>query len=430
MKIYLVGGAVRDALLNRRVVEKDYVVVGATPEQLTALNFTQVGKDFPVFLHPDSKDEYALARTERKSGQGYHGFKLCFDPSVTLTEDLMRRDLTVNALAIATDKLDQTDLADLANLPALIQKNQQHIIDPYKGLDDLQNKVLRHVSPAFAEDPLRVLRVARFAARYAHLGFSVAPETLALMRQLAESGELATLTPERIWKETQRALAEKDASVYFEVLRNCGALAVIFPEIDALFGIPQPVAYHPEIDTGLHTLLSLEQACKANANAMVRFAVLVHDLGKALTPNDMLPSHRGHEEKGVIPVQNLCQRLKVPKSYEQLAVAVCRFHLKCHRAFELKASSIVKLLNQLDGIRNPDKVANFVQACMFDAKGRTGLENRDYPQAEYLLDCLKAISAIKFTDLPKNITNKGGEAIANAFYQARVSAVKQVVRQS
>lgn len=412
MKTYLVGGAVRDALLNRPVKDRDYVVVGATPQMMLAAGYQQVGKDFPVFLHPESKEEYALARTERKSGTGYHGFEVHFGTDVTLEEDLLRRDLTVNA--IATDE------------------KGKHI-DPYGGLDDIKNKLLRHVSPAFAEDPLRVLRVARFAARYAHLGFSIAQETMRLMSTLATSGELASLVPERVWQETERVLAEQDAQVYFQVLHECGALAVIFPEIHALFGVPQRPEYHPEVDTGIHTLLSLKQACLVRASTAVRFAVLVHDLGKALTPVAELPKHHQHEKRGVAPVQQLCSRLKVPKGYEKLAVAVCEYHLKCHRVFELSPKKIIKLLKDLDGFRNPQRVADFVQACECDAKGRTGLENRPYPQAQYLLDCLAASQSVSIKDLPaaqreKFLENGQGQKIAEAIHKLRIQAVTQVIK--
>lgn len=407
---YLVGGAVRDELLGRPVKDRDYVVVGSTPKTMLDAGYQQVGKDFPVFLHPDTKEEYALARTERKSGSGYHGFELDFSAEVTLEEDLLRRDLTVNALA---------------------QDAHGNIVDPYGGLDDIKNKTLRHVSPAFAEDPLRVLRVARFAARYAYLGFTVADDTLALMKQLADSGELSTLTPERVWQETERALGEQDAQVYFQVLRDCDALAVIFPEVDALFGVPQRPEYHPEVDTGIHTLLSLQQACLANASTKVRFAVLLHDLGKALTPTDELPRHLKHEQRGIKPVKAVCKRLKVPKAFEQLAVAVCEHHLTCHKAFELLPKTVVKLIGRLDGFRNPERVSDFVLACECDAKGRTGLENKPYPQAQYLLDCLDAAKKVSISDLPNEqredlLKANAGAKIAEAIYKLRIKAVTQV----
>ena len=399
MRVYLVGGAVRDRLLGHPYHEKDYVVVGATPEQLIAQGYQPVGKDFPVFLHPKTKEEYALARTERKSGHGYHGFEFYTDPSVTLEDDLIRRDLTINAMAMDDDGT---------------------IYDPYHGQQDLADKILRHVSPAFAEDPLRVLRVARFAARYAQYGFTVADETLDLMRQLTESGELNALTPERVWKETSRALMEDHADVYFEVLRACGALKALFPEINALYGVPQRPEYHPEIDCGIHTMMALQQACKAHYSLDVRFAVLMHDLGKALTPIDELPRHIMHEERGIKPVTEVCDRLRVPTQTKQLALAVCKEHLKCHQAFTLKAGTVWRLLQRLDVLRRPERVEAFLQACECDAKGRLGLEDRPYPQAKYLLDAMQMVRTIKASDLPPEIT---GADIGEMLIQKRIEAI-------
>ena len=399
MQVYLVGGAVRDQLLGHPYHEKDYVVVGATPEQLLAQGYQPVGKDFPVFLHPESKEEYALARTERKSGHGYHGFEFYTDVNVTLEDDLIRRDLTINAMAM---------------------DDHGTVYDPYHGQDDLNHKILRHVSPAFAEDPLRVLRVARFAARYAQYGFTVADETIELMRQLAESGELEALTPERVWKETSRALMEDHADVYFEVLRACGALKVLFPEIDALYGVPQRPEYHPEIDCGIHTMMALQQACKANYSLDVRFAVLVHDLGKALTPKAELPRHIMHEERGIKPVTEVCDRLKVPTQTKQLALAVCKEHLKCHQAFTLKAGTVWRLLQRLDVLRRPERVEAFLQACECDAKGRLGLEDRAYPQMKYLLEAMQTVRSIKASDLPPEIT---GADIGEMLIQKRIEAI-------
>ena len=399
MRVYLVGGAVRDRLLGHPYHEKDYVVVGATPEQLIAQGYQPVGKDFPVFLHPKTKEEYALARTERKSGHGYHGFEFYTDPSVTLEDDLIRRDLTINAMAMDDDGT---------------------IYDPYHGQQDLADKILRHVSPAFAEDPLRVLREARFAARYAQYGFTVADETLDLMRQLTESGELNALTPERVWKETSRALMEDHADVYFEVLRACGALKVLFPEINALYGVPQRPEYHPEIDCGIHTMMALQQACKAHYSLDVRFAVLMHDLGKALTPIDELPRHIMHEERGIKPVTEVCDRLRVPTQTKQLALAVCKEHLKCHQAFTLKAGTVWRLLQRLDVLRRPERVEAFLQACECDAKGRLGLEDRPYPQAKYLLDAMQMVRTIKASDLPPEIT---GADIGEMLIQKRIEAI-------
>ncbi len=405
MQVYLVGGAVRDHLLGFPYHEKDYVVVGATPEQLIASGYQPVGKDFPVFLHPDTKDEYALARTERKSGHGYHGFSFYTDPSVTLEEDLIRRDLTINAIAM---------------------DNDGKIYDPYNGQQDLDHKILRHVSMAFIEDPLRVLRIARFAARYKALGFTVAPETLALMKQLAASGELEALTPERVWKETSRALMENHADEYFEVLRACGALKVLFPEIDALYGIPQRPEYHPEIDCGIHTMMSLQQACKANYSLDVRFAVLVHDLGKALTPKDELPRHIMHEERGIKPVTEVCDRLKVPTITKQLALAVCKEHLKCHQALTLKPGTLWRLLQRLDVLRRPERVEAFVQACECDSRGRLGLENREYPQSKYIFDVIQVVRNIKAQDLPADV--KGPE-IGEKLIERRIQAIAELKHQ-
>lgn len=402
MQVYLVGGAVRDHLLAHPYHEKDYVVVGATPEQLLAQGFQPVGKDFPVFLHPETKDEYALARTERKSGHGYHGFEFHTDPSVTLEQDLIRRDLTINAMAMDKDG---------------------NVYDPYGGQQDLCNKVLRHVSNAFVEDPLRVLRIARFAARYHALGFVIAPETLLLMQELAESGELDVLTPERVWKETSRALMEAHADVYFETLRACGALKVLFPELDALFGIPQRPEYHPEIDCGVHTMMSLQQACRANYSLDVRFAVLLHDLGKALTPADELPRHIMHEERGIRPVTEVCDRLRVTNTTKQLALAVCKEHLKCHQALSLKPGTLWRLLQRLDVLRRPERVEAFVQACECDSRGRLGLEDRDYPQASYILEAIQVVRSIKAQDLPADVQ---GPDIGEMLIELRIKAIEQL----
>ncbi|WP_198077539.1 multifunctional CCA addition/repair protein [Acinetobacter calcoaceticus] len=405
MQVYLVGGAVRDSLLGHPYQEKDYVVVGATPEYMLAQGFQPVGKDFPVFLHPKTKEEYALARTERKSGKGYHGFQFFTDTTVSLEEDLIRRDLTINAIAMDQDG---------------------KIYDPYGGQTDLENKTLRHVSDAFAEDPLRVLRVARFAARYSPYGFHIASETLQLMQTMAESGELDALTPERVWKETSRALLEDHADIYFQTLRDCGALKHLFPEIDALFGVPQRPEYHPEVDCGIHTLMSLQQACKSNYSLDVRFAVLVHDLGKALTPVNELPRHIMHEERGVKPVTELCERLKVPTQTRQLALSVCKEHLKCHQIMSLKPGTVWRLLQRLDVLRRPERVEAFVQACECDARGRLGLEDRPYPQAQYMLDAMQVVRSIKVQDLPENI--KGAE-IGEMLIQCRIDALTEFKHQ-
>ena len=403
MDVYLVGGAVRDTLLGRPVTERDWVVVGATPENLLAQGYKPVGKDFPVFLHPDTAEEYALARTERKSGHGYHGFICDATPAITLEEDLLRRDLTINAMAQTADG---------------------RIIDPYGGLADLNKRVLRHVSAAFGEDPLRVLRVARFAARYAPLGFSIAPETLALMQTMVAAGEIDHLTPERVWQETHKALSEDTPAVYIEALRACGALVRLFPEIDALFGVPQRTEFHPEIDTGQHVLMCLEQAVRLGANVRVRFAVLLHDLGKGITPADMLPRHIEHEHRGVPLVQALCARYKVPRDYQQLAEIVCRYHLDGHRAVELQGKTLWMKLRDMDALRRPERFAEFLLACEADARGRLGFENRDYPQRAYFSQALDIVMAVTPRHLPHRET-LDGKALGDALAQARIHALNR-----
>jgi tRNA nucleotidyltransferase (CCA-adding enzyme) len=363
MDVYLVGGAVRDALLGYPTSERDWVVVGASPQEMLELGYQQVGKDFPVFLHPETKDEYALARTERKWGHGYTGFAVHCDPCVTLEQDLLRRDLTVNAMA---------------------RTESGEIIDPYGGQRDLAAQVLRHVSDAFVEDPLRVLRTARFAARYAHLGFTVAPETMELMASIVRQDELAHLPAERIWVELERALGEPNPEVFVRVLRDCGALAGLLPEVDALFGVPQTAQHHPEIDTGIHTLMTLQQAAKLTSATDVRFALLVHDLGKGSTPASEWPRHIAHEQRGLKLVKGVCKRLKAPGQHRDLALKVCEYHTHCHRALELRGKTLLKLLNATDALRRPDRFEAFLLACEADARGREGLEQREYPQADYL----------------------------------------------
>ena len=378
MQIYLVGGAVRDSLINYPSSENDWVVVGATPEQMTDLGYKPVGQDFPVFIHPKTGEEYALARTERKSGHGYKGFEFYTSTEVSLEEDLIRRDLTINAMA---------------------QDDEGRIIDPFDGQKDLAHKLLRHVSEAFTEDPLRVLRVARFAARYAHLGFTVAPETMELMKSIVAKGEMEFLVAERVWKETSRALAEQSPQVFFEVLKACNALEVLLPEIDALFGVPQRADYHPEIDTGIHTLMALKAATKLTDCEAIRFAVLVHDVGKAITPEDVLPSHSGHEKRGLPLVKAICDRLTVPNKHRQLAMSVTEFHLHCHRALELKPATLLKLFQSIGAIRSPDKLIDFLTCCEADIKGRAGFENAAYPSKDYLLAALEAVSQVDISDL-------------------------------
>lgn len=380
MQIFLVGGAVRDELLNYPSHENDWVVIGATPDDMANQGYTPVGKDFPVFLHPKTKDEYALARKERKVSAGYGGFEFNTAPTITLEEDLSRRDLTINAMAKHTDGT---------------------IIDPYGGQLDLKNKILRHVSSAFTEDPLRVLRVARFAARYHHLGFQVATETLDLMKTIVSSGEVHALVRERIWKEFERALGERSPQVFIQILRECGALQVIMPEIDNLFGVPQPAQHHPEIDSGLHTLMVLEQACLLSESRTVRFASLTHDLGKALTDPAKWPSHHGHEQKGVQALQALCERTAAPNEYRDLANLTMRFHTHAHRAFELKAQTVLKLFKDCDAYRRPERFTDFLLACKADSRGRTGYEHVNYPQANYLqiaLNQVRKVSAKSYVD--------------------------------
>ncbi len=403
MKIYQVGGAVRDRLLGLPVKDTDWVVVGATPAELVQQGYMQIGRDFPVFLHPKSKQEYALARTERKSGSGYTGFTVYAAPDVTLEQDLLRRDLTINAIA-------QTDNGDL--------------IDPYGGQRDLQDRVLRHVSPAFAEDPLRVLRVARFAARFSPLGFTVAPETLVLMRTLVDAGELQHLTAERVWQEFERALCSAAPQVFLQVLRDCGALAVLLPEIENLFGVPQPEFFHPEIDTGVHTLMVAEQSVKLSTELAVRFAALVHDLGKAVTPKELWPAHTGHEELGVALIEQVCDRLRVPNDCRELAVIVSRQHTRCHKAMKHKAEDLFLTLERCDALRRPQRFEHFLLACEADARGRLGLELRAYPQAGRLRQALATARALNVAPLAQQFSK---EQLGLEIRQARIKAIEQLL---
>lgn len=403
MKIYLVGGAVRDKLLGYPYHERDWLVVGAHPNELEAKGFIPIGKDFPVFLHPETKEEYALARTERKTGPGYTAFHFHSAPDVTLEDDLRRRDLTINAMA---------------------EDEHGQLMDPYGGREDLQHKLLRHVSPAFVEDPVRVLRVARFAARYHHLGFRIAPETVALMKELVHNGEVDHLVAERIWKETERALLERSPQIYITSLRECGALARIMPELDALFGVPQPPEHHPEIDTGEHCLLVLEQAAALSRSAAVRFAALMHDLGKGVTPPSRWPRHIGHEKRGLPLLANLCERLAVPKEHRELACLAAEYHTHCHRARELKPSTVLKLLKATDAFRRPERFEEFLLCCEADARGRTGFENRPYPQAHYLRSALNACLSIDNRDIAaQGVT---GKAFGRALDQERLSRLDAI----
>jgi len=378
MKIYLVGGAVRDKLLDYPSDENDWVVVGGSPQEMIDMGYQPVGQDFPVFINPKTGEEYALARTERKSGRGYQGFSFHTAPDISLEDDLIRRDLTINAMA---------------------EDDNGQIIDPYGGQQDLNIKLLRHVSDAFTEDPLRVLRVARFAARYHHLGFTIAPETMGLMQNLVRSGELAHLVAERLWKETERALCERSPDIYIQVLRDCGALAELFPEVEKLFGVPQRADYHPEVDTGIHTLMSLQQAARLSDCAKVRFSVLVHDLGKGITPDDVLPSHKGHEARGLPLVKDVCDRLKIPNEHRQLAMVVTEFHLLCHKAQELRPETILKLLKGLGALKSAERFEDFLLCCEADARGRTGFEDRDYPSSDYLRQARQVVINTDISDL-------------------------------
>ncbi len=403
MKVYLVGGAVRDALLGRAVTERDWVVVGATARALLKDGYRQVGKGFPVFLHPTTGEEYALARTERKSGHGYHGFELTTNPKVSIEDDLRRRDLTINAMARDED---------------------ENLIDPFHGAEDLAKRVLRHVSSAFAEDPVRVLRVARFAARYAELGFRVAPETMALMEQMTEAGEVDHLVPERIWGETLRALEEPSPDRFIEVLRECGALARIYPEIDRLFGVPQPEADHPEVDCGAHLLRSLEQAVRLGASAKARFAVLVHDLGKGTTPAESLPEHPGYEQRGAELVEALAARLRIPNEFRKLGRAVALHHNESHRALELGPDEILAILEALGAITDCNRLEDFLKACEADARGRRGLENRPYPQSELLRQACAAAAAVKAA--PFVAEGLQGPAVGEAIREERLRRIATV----
>ena len=406
-QIYLVGGAVRDQLLNLPVQDRDWVIVGATPQALLSLGYQQVGKDFPVFLHPQSKEEYALARTERKSGQGYTGFICDFSADITLEQDLIRRDLTINAMA---------------------QDLQGNLYDPYHGADDLKQHILRHVSPAFVEDPLRVLRVARFAARYHHLGFTIEPETLQLMQTLTEQGELQHLTAERVWAETEKSLNEKNPEIYFETLRQIGALAVLFPELDALYGVPNPAKFHPEIDSFVHTMMVLQQATLLSEQvdchkSAVRFAAICHDLGKAKTPKSNWPHHHGHEKLGMTPTRNLCKRLKVPSYYQQLAELTCEYHTHIHKIFELRPETVVKLFNTFDVWRKPLRFMEFLLVCFADTRGRKGFEQSQYPQQEFALALYQAALKVDIQSIiAAGFENK---AIRDQLNRGRIFAVKQ-----
>jgi tRNA nucleotidyltransferase (CCA-adding enzyme) len=398
MKIYCVGGAVRDELLGLKVTDRDYVVVGSTLQEMLRLGFKPVGKDFPVFLHPKSHEEYALARTERKTARGYKGFKIHAAPDVTLEDDLARRDLTINAVA---------------------KDERGRIIDPYGGVKDLEAGILRHISPAFAEDPVRVLRVARFAARF---GFNVAKETLKLMREMTQNGEVDALVAERVWQELAKGLMEAKPSRMFEVLRQSGALNKILPEVDRLFGVPQPLEHHPEIDTGVHIMLVIDYAASKNYSLPVRFAALTHDLGKGVTPHSQWPRHPGHEAKSVELVKVLCKRIKVPAACSDLALLAAKYHGEVHRALELKPAMLVRLLQVLDAFRKPQRFAEFLEACSCDFHGRPGFETKLYPQAEYLQDALRAAQSVEAGAIARRVRQPS--QIAAKVRAARIAAVK------
>ncbi|MCY1394971.1 Multifunctional CCA protein [compost metagenome] len=401
MQIYKVGGAVRDRLLGRPVADIDWVVVGATGDEMLARGFRPVGADFPVFLHPQTGEEYALARTERKSGKGYGGFTFYASPDVSLEDDLIRRDLTVNAMA---------------------EDENGQVIDPYGGQRDLEARLLRHVSPAFAEDPLRVLRVARFAARYAPLGFRVADETLELMSELSGSGELEALTAERSWKEIARALMEPRPDVFFQVLRDCGALAVLMPEVDALFGVPQPAAHHPEVDTGVHVLHVLRQCAEHDQPLTVRWACLMHDLGKGRTRREEWPKHHGHEQLGLRLIEAVNARFKVPRDCQELALLTGEYHSHGHRALELRPGTLADLFQAFDLYRRPQRFEEFLAACEMDARGRFGFEQREYPQAAYLRGAAQAARAVNVQPLLERGL-KGAE-LGEALKHERLQALK------
>lgn len=402
MKIYLVGGAVRDELLGRPIKERDWVVVGSTAKEMISQNFKPVGKEFPVFLHPKTKEEYALARTERKVALGYHGFEFYADPKVTLEEDLKRRDLTINAMA---------------------KDDNGNIIDPFNGKEDLNTKVLRHVSAAFSEDPVRILRIARFAARFHD--FTIAPETIALMKKMVSEGEVSALVPERVYQELERALKEDHPERFIEVLRECGALKVIFPEIDALFGVPNPIKWHPEVDSGIHTIISLQQAAKLTKDPMIRFAVLVHDVGKAKTEKALLPKHHGHCEIGAEIVTKLCQRLHIPRKFQDLAELVTKYHGQCHKITDVTPKGILKYLEKLDAFRRPERFKQFLIACEADTRGRKGLEHVPYPEAEYLERIFNACAKIDISEITAKYS---GVEIAREIHNKRLQIIKQIYK--
>lgn len=400
LQCYLVGGAVRDAALGLAVADRDWVVVGATPQMMVDLGYLPVGKDFPVFIDRDTGEEYALARTERKTAKGYQGFKFNASPEITLEQDLARRDLTINAMAEAPNG---------------------ELIDPFNGMQDLRAGIIRHVSDAFVEDPVRVLRAARFAARFK---FKIADQTQVLLEHLVDIGEVDALVPERVWAEMHKALLTDAPQIFFSVLRDCGALARVLPEIDALFGVPQTAKYHPEIDTGVHTLMVMEQAALLSADPLMRFAALVHDLGKAITPASVLPSHKGHEQGGLPLIKQLCERLRVPKKYQSLALAVAEYHLHMHKMMELKPSTVLRMLEKTRSLNDDERALQIAQCCIADARGRTGFENRDYPQAELFLRYQQAARDVDAGAIAAQLSS--AKDIQEAISRARVAAIAKV----
>ena len=402
MKLYRVGGCVRDRLLGIPVNDIDWVVTGATTSQMLAAGYKSIGKDFPVFLHPESKQEYALARSERKTGPGYRGFEISADPATTIEQDLMRRDLTINAIA---------------------EDDQGNIIDPYNGRQDIEARKLRHVSAAFVEDPVRVLRVARFAARFHQLGFTLAPETRELIHQMGQSGELEALVAERVWSELSRALDEDDPAIFFATLRECKVLVLLFPEIDALYGVPQTAKYHPEIDTGIHVMMALQKSAALGHDNETRFAVLMHDLGKATTPVAILPSHHGHEARGKKLVKAFCKRWRVPRTHTELALITTEFHTLVHRALELKPSTLLKLFIRADSMRKPERFQKMLDACLADVRGRKDFQNEAYPQADFLAQLAIKLRQLDLTEIQQQ--GLTGKAIGQAIQTARLGLIRQ-----
>jgi len=402
VKLYRVGGCVRDRLLGIPVNDIDWVVTGATTAQMLAAGYKSIGRDFPVFLHPESKQEYALARSERKTGPGYRGFEISADPATTIEQDLMRRDLTINAIA---------------------EDDQGNIIDPYDGRQDIEARKLRHVSAAFVEDPVRVLRVARFAARFHKLGFTLAPETRDLIYQMGQSGELAALVAERVWSELSRALDEDDPAIFFATLRECEVLALLFPEIDALYGVPQTARYHPEIDTGLHVMMALQKSAELGHDNEIRFAVLMHDLGKATTPVSILPSHHGHETRGKKLVKAFCEHWRVPRAHTELALITTEFHTLVHRALELKPSTLLKLFVSADSMRKPERFQKMLDACLADVRGRKGLADEAYPQADFLARLALKLRQLDLTEIQQQ--GLTGKAMGQAIQAARLDLIRQ-----